>query len=429
MSVHPLPGPGPIALVDCNNFYCSCERVFDRRLEGVPVIVLSNNDGCAIARSQEAKALGIKMGDPAFKIRDQIKAHGIRVFSSNYTLYGDMSRRVNAILAEFGDQIEIYSIDESFIRLDHAAAELEACGRDIRSAILRGVGIPTCVGIGPTKTLAKVGNAIAKKQPDMGGVCSLMDEERRAALLDQWEVGEIWGIGSATKAKLLARGVKTAGDLARFPHKRARQLYSVVLERTILELRGIPCLDLEEVAPARKGTAVTRSFGQPVTSLDGLMEAITKHATRAGEKLRRGDLVAGQLTAFLHTNKHKPDERQYAGSRSTQLSPMTNDARSLVAAARRCIEAAWRDGYAYKKCGVILDDLRPPSEAPATLFDHEAKGSIALMGAMDAINRRYGRASIRLASQGYVAPWEVRAEHRSPRYTTRWDELPIVRSR
>ena len=221
----------------------------------------------------------------------------------------------------------------------------------------------------------------------------------------------------------------TAGDLARFPPKRARQLYSVVLERTILELRGVPCLDLEEIAPARKGTAVTRSFGQPVKTLDTLLQAITKHATRAGEKLRVGGLVAGQLTAFLHTNKHKEDAPQYAGSRSTRLSPMTNDARSLAAAARACIEAAWRDGYAYAKCGVILDDLRSPDQAPATLFDFEAKGSAALMAAMDDINRRYGRSTVRLAAQGFSASsWALKAEHRSPRYTTRWDELPNVRA-
>ena len=419
---------GPIALVDCNNFYCSCERVFDRRLEGVPVIVLSNNDGCAIARSQEAKALGIKMGDPAFKLRGLIRREGVRVFSSNYTLYGDMSRRVNEVLAEFATHAEIYSIDETFLRLDHAAAELEAMGRDIRAAVLAGVGIPTCVGIGPSKTLAKVGNAIAKKVPEMRGVCSLMDEERRTALLDAWPVSEVWGIGSATTGKLQARGVHTAGQLARFSPKQARMLGTVVLERLILELQGVPCLDLEEIAPAKKGTAVTRSFGAPVLTLDGIMEAITKHATRAGEKLRRENLVAGQLTAFLHTNKHKPAAPQYAGSRSVRLQPMTNDARALTAAARRCIEGAYRDGYAYAKCGVMLDDLRDPSEAPIPLFDDAPRGSAALMAAIDAINGKFGRASVRLASQGFTAPWDLRAEHKSPRYTTRWDELPVVQA-
>lgn len=417
----------PIALIDCNSFYCSCERVFDRRLEGVPVIVLSNNDGCAIARSAEAKALGIRMGDPFFKIEKLCRTHNVRVFSSNYALYGDMSRRVNAVIARFGDARELYSIDETFLRLDHAARELLATGQEIRRAVLQETGIPTCVGIGPTKTLAKLANAIAKKRPEFAGVCSLMDEAERPALLKGWDVADVWGIGRATTAKLQAIGVTDALALSRLPLKHARPLGTVVLERLVAELNGTPCLALEELPAARKGTAVTRSFGRPVRDLDGIMEAIAQHATRASEKLRQGGLVAGQLTAFLHTSRFKP-EPHYHGSRSVELMPMTRDARVLTAAARRCIEAAYRDGFAYAKAGVILDDLRPAADAPACLFEGKEAGSPQLMAAMDGINRRYGRGTMRLATQGFHGRARLRCERRSPHYTTRWDELPVVRA-
>lgn len=419
--------PRPIALIDCNSFYCSCERVFDRRLEGVPVIVLSNNDGCAIARSPEAKALGIRMGDPFFKIEKLCRANGVVVFSSNYALYGDMSRRVNAVIARFGDSRELYSIDETFLRLDHAARDLVAHGQDMRRAVLQETGIPTCVGIGPTKTLAKLANAIAKKRPELGGVCSLMEEADRPALLKGWDVADVWGVGRATTAKLNAIGVTDALALSRLPLKQARPIGTVVLERLVAELRGTPCLALEELPAARKGTAVTRSFGRPVHGLDDIMEAVARHATRASEKLRTGGLVAGQLTAFLHTNRFKP-EPQYHGSRSVQLMPMSADARVLTAAARRCIEAAYRDGFAYAKAGVILDDLRPAADAPACLFEGKEAGSPQLMAAMDHVNRRFGRGAVRLASEGYLARTSLRCQRRSPNYTTRWDELPVVRA-
>ncbi len=417
----------PVALIDCNSFYCSCERVFDRRLEGVPVIVLSNNDGCAIARSAEAKALGIRMGDPFFKIEALCRANNVRVFSSNYALYGDMSRRVNAVIARFGDTRELYSIDETFLALDHAARELLATGQDIRRAVLQETGIPTCVGIGPTKTLAKLANAIAKKRPEFGGVCSLMDETQRPAMFAGWDVADVWGIGRATAAKLQALGVTDALVLSQLQLKQARTLGTVVLERLIAELNGVPCLAIEELPAARKGTAVTRSFGRPVRDLGGIMEAIAQHATRASEKLRSGGLVAGQLTAFLHTSRFRP-EPHYHGSRSVQLMPMTSDARVLTAAARRCIEAAYRDGYAYAKAGVILDDLRPAADAPPCLFAGTEAGSPRLMAAMDGINDRFGRGTVRLATQGFRQRTALRSQHRSPCYTTRWDQLPVVRA-
>ena len=425
-----MAAAAPYALIDCNNFYVSCERVFDRRLEGVPVLVLSNNDGCAIARSQEAKALGIKMGAPAFKIRDLIARHSIRVFSSNYTLYGDMSRRVNAIIVDYTPDVELYSIDETFLGLaGFARRDLRAMCQDMRAAVARCTGIPTCVGIGPTKTLAKLANAAAKKNPALGGVCDLSGEDARAAVLRSFPVEDVWGIGHATAAKLAALGITTATSLRDLSPKRARAMGTVTLERTVLELGGLSCLALEDVAPQRKGMAVTRSFGQPVTSLDELREAVAAYATRAGEKLRAHGLVAGQLAAFFHTSPHR-DGPHHHGQRSTRLVPMTADTRELIGAALRCVEAAWRGGRGcrYVKAGVLLDDLCRPEDAPPALFAAPAPRSDALMAAMDRVNAKYGRNTLFPAATGIERGWKLRAAHHSPRYTTRLDELPHVRA-
>lgn len=426
--------PPPLALIDCNNFYVSCERVFDRRLEGVPVLVLSNNDGCAIARSAEVKALGIPMGAPAFQLRDLIARHRIRVFSSNYVLYGDMSRRVNEVLTGFAPDTELYSIDETFLSLaGMAGRDLVALGQDMRTTVARWTGIPTCVGIGPTKTLAKLANAVAKKQPAFRGVCDLMDPAARDALLSAFPVTDVWGIGSATTAKLAALGVTTAAGLRELNPKQARALGTVTLERTVLELTGLPCLALEDVAPQRKGLAVTRSFGRPVTELAELQEAVAAYATRAGEKLRAHGLVAGQLSAFFHTSPHR-DGPRYHGERRTRLMPLTADTRQLIAAAARCVEAAWPGprGVCYVKAGVLLDDLCPADAAPPTLFDAAevcpAPKSEALMAAMDRVNARFGRGTLVPAASGIARPWKLRAAHHSPRYTTRLDELPQVRA-
>ena len=423
-----MSAAAPIALIDCNNFYVSCERAFNRRLEGLPVLVLSNNDGCAIARSDEVKALGVRMGEPAFKIRPLIEKHGIRVFSSNYVLYGDMSRRVNEVLGRFSPEVEVYSIDETFLDLSgFGQKDLWVYSQDMRATVRRWTGIPTCVGIGPTKTLAKVANAVAKKNPTFGGVCDLSDPAVRAAVMRAFAVGDVWGIGRATTQKLAHVGVTTAAGLRDLDTKLARQVGTVVLERIVQELQGIPCLELELEAPARKGMAVTRSFGRPVTDLEGVLGAVAMYAARAGEKLRAQGLVAGQLAAFLHTNPHKEGPR-YHGARSTRLVPMTSDTRDLVGAAKRCIGAAWRDGFAYVKAGVILDDLRASGDAPATLFDAPRPKSAALMEAMDSLNGRYGRHTVFPAAMGIDRPWKLKAEHHSPRYTTRLSDVPVVRA-
>ena len=326
----------PIALIDCNNYYVSCERAFDHSLKGVPVIVLSNNDGCAVARSAEAKALGIKMGDPVHLLRDVIKAHGVRVLSSNYTLYGDMQRRVVAAVDGFARDYEIYSIDETFLDLaGFEDRDLVAHAQAMRAQVLRWTTIPTCVGIGPTKTLAKLGNAAAKKNPLFDSVADLRDEAIRTWVLDRFDVGDVWGVGGAAAAKLAALGIRTAGQLRDMPMKQARALGTVVLERLVAELRGVPGAVVETLEPQRKGMAVTRSFGTPATDFDTVMGALTQYAMRAGEKLRSHGLVAARLTVFFHTNRFKPDAPQFGASRLVALHPMTNDSLELIAAGRR----------------------------------------------------------------------------------------------
>jgi DNA polymerase V len=290
-------------LIDCNNFYVSCERVFRPDLEGVPVIVLSNNDGCAVARSAEAKALGIEMGDPEFKLRDLIKREKITVFSSNYALYGSLSAKVSAVLLSMVPTIENYSIDESFLNLgEFSEREVEPLARELRERVHRWVGIPTCVGIAPTKTLAKVANFIAKKRPQYRGVCDLRSSRVRAELLSTVPVDEVWGIGSASAAKLSRIGVQTAADLADLRPDNARALLTVTGARTVYELRGISCMPLELLEPTRKGIAVTRSFGAPVTSWQEMHEAIASYATRAAEKMRRYKVAAENIFVFMHTN-------------------------------------------------------------------------------------------------------------------------------
>jgi len=419
----------PIALIDCNNYYVSCERAFDASLVGVPVIVLSNNDGCAIARSAEAKALGIKMGDPIHHLRDKVRQHRIRVLSSNYTLYGDMQRRVIAACEAFARDFEIYSIDETFLDLaGFEDRDLVAHAHQMRDQVRQWTTIPTCVGIAETKTLAKLANAAAKKNPRFNGVADLRDDGIRHDVMHAFPVEDVWGVGGATARKLADLGITTAGTLRDMPMKHARAVGTVVLERLVAELRGVPSAAVEMVAPQRKGMAVTRSFGTPVTTFDGLMGALSQYALRAGEKLRQHGLVAARLTAFFHTNRHKPDRPQYAGSRTVTLHPMTNDSLELIAAARRGAERAWRDGYAYTKAGIMLDDLVAADMRPRTLFEDDTGKRDRLMSALDEINGRFGKWTAVTASQGFRREWKLRSEMRSPAWTTSIAEVPTVRA-
>lgn len=361
-----------------------------------------------------------------------MEAHGVRVFSSNYTLYGDISRRVVEVYETFSPVVEVYSIDESFLDFS-GFRDREAHAQEMRRQVLLQVGVPVRVGIGPTKTLAKCANEVAKRNPIFKGVLDMMDRSVADWVLPRVPVGDVWGVGGRTKAKLALLGVHTAAELRDMPARQARGLGSVVLERTVRELRGEACIPLDEAPPPRKGMAVTRSAGAPMQDRETVVSALAAHATRAAEKLRQHGVVAGTMTVFYHTSRFSTGKPQHAASRTVKLTPMTSDARDLVRAARACVEASWpqRGGpYAFAKSGVLLDDLLPEADRPRTLFDaadgSEAR-SRAVMQALDAVNARFGKKTMVLGSEGTSRAWAMRAEHRSPRYTTRISDLPVVR--
>jgi DNA polymerase V len=417
-------------LIDCNNFYVSCERVFRPDLEGVPVIVLSNNDGCAVARSAEAKLLGIKMGDPEFKIRDLIRRENVRVFSSNYALYGDLSRRVGDTLGSMVPTVETYSIDESFLNLgEFNGREVKPLARELRDRVHRWVGIPTCVGIAPTKTLAKVANFIAKKRPQYRGVCDLRSSRVRAELLPTVPVEEVWGIGGASAAKLAKLGILTAADLAALEPDDARALMTVTGGRTVYELRGISCMPLELVEPTRKGIAVTRSFGAPVTSWTAMREALASYATRAAEKMRRYKVAADNLFVFMHTSTFNQDPF-YSNGASARFGATTNDTGEVVGLTVRLGERLWREGFRYSKCGVMITELLPEAvQQPALWSELDRERRERAWKTVDQLNAKLGRGTVRMLAAGPKdSAWKLRAEHLSPRWTTRWDELLRVKA-
>lgn len=416
-------------IVDVANFYVSAERLFDPSLRGVPVIVLSNNDGCAVARSEEAKALHVRMGEPVFKIRDRIKRHGIQLRSSNYELYADLNRRFNAVIAEHSDTVEIYSIDESFYHaptLPSGLGDVEAAHR-LREDILRQVGLPTRIGLGPTRTLSKVANALAKATEKVwGGVVDLHDTELRRRLFERWPVGEVWGIGSALEARLRPLGIRTTADLAAMPPAVARDVGTVVLERLVRELGGIECADFKVEPDALKATAVTRQFGEPVKTLDELREAMARRAARAAEKIRAQGLVACRLIAFAHGSRYRPNPP--SASRSARLSPPTNDPRVILRIVGQMTEAIFQPGGVYTKCGVLLEDLTPQGRGQADLFATPDPRAPALLAAMDGLNSRFGRNTITLAAQGHGAKaFDTKRSQKSPAWTTRISEIPVAR--
>ncbi|WP_066924121.1 Y-family DNA polymerase, partial [Methylobacterium sp. CCH5-D2] len=412
-----------LALIDGNSFYCSCERVFDPKLAGVPVIVLSNNDGCAIARTAEAKALGIKMGDPFFKIREMCRSQGVRVFSSNYTLYGDMSARTNAVYRDFSPRVEIYSIDESFLDLSDLRADRRVeLARDLRATVRAWTGIPTCVGIGPTKTLAKLANHIAKTVPDLQGVCDLTDPVAYDHWLCRISVAEVWGIGRASLAKLEALGVDTVADLRDLDPRPIRKAMTVVGERIIHELRGLACLPLELMPAQRKGCAVTRSFSRRITDRAELEQAVSAHATRLGEKLRRGGLATNHVSVFYHTSEHDRGDPMRSVSTTVKLPEATSDTLALIKAALLGVAKTWREPgerpWRYAKAGVITTDLMRLEDSPRALIgqmDRERSGP--LMEAIDACNARWGAGSVVPARAGVLEKrdWSTKFEMRTPR--------------
>ena len=422
------------ALVDVNNFYVSCERVFDPKLHNVPMVVLSNNDGCAVARSAEVKALGVKMGTPWFKMQDLARQHGILAYSSNYTLYGDMSNRVATILREFSPDIEVYSVDESFLRIEtvaHVYGGAVAMGHQMRSRIMQWTGLPVCSGCGPTKTLAKLANHLAKKNPEFNGVCDLHTLTRRERLqwMSQIEVGEVWGVGRRIGTRLQDMGVHTVLDLRNASPKGMRAHFGVVLERTCNELRGIPCLDLADIAPPKQQIISSRSFGTPVESIGELGEAVATYVACAAEKLRRQGSAAGAVHVFVQTNPFKASDQQYSAGRLMPMSDPSDDTLELTQAAMLGLTAIFRHGYKYKKAGIMLTLISDKSKRQESLFDDlvARQKSKRLMAAMDAVNDVYGRDTVRSAASGTKKRWVMRSENRSPRYTTRWDELPYVR--
>ena len=408
-----------IALVDANNFYVSCERVFDPRLRDKPVVVLSNNDGCVVARSNEVKALGIPMGAPVHQVRSQIQAHHIQVYSSNYTLYGDLSRRVMQTLEQFTPDVEVYSIDEAFLGL---SGDVAAIAEQLQQTVQQWTGIPVSVGVATTKTLAKVANHIAKKST---GVCVL---DAPSIVLADLPVGEIWGIGHRLSDRLHRQGIETALQLRDVELPWIQQLMGIVGVRLVQELRGIPCLPLELCPAPRKTCCVSRSFGRPVTAIADLKEAVATYAARAAAKVRRDELKAGVVTVFITTNRFKPNEPQYFNSAVVQLPQPANDTLTLVQAALRAVEWLYRPGYQYKKAGVLLTELSPASVVQIDLFSNlaqqEKRG--ALMRTVDSLNRQFGVGTVFCAAEGIKKEWQMRSGLRSPGFTTRWGELPVV---
>lgn len=429
--------PSLFALVDVNNFYVSCERVFQPKLEQVPMVVLSNNDGCAVARSAEVKALGVKMGTPWFQIQDLAKQHGITAYSSNYTLYGDMSNRVVQVLRGFTPNLEIYSIDESFLRIETVLKQYHDTvdfGQQVKQAVRETTGLPVCVGIGASKTLAKFANHLAKKHPQFSGVCDVNAMSRE--VLYQWmseiEVGEVWGIGRQIAKKLKAQKIQTVFDLLQTSPQAMRQQFGVVMERLCYELRGVSCLQLEEVTPAKQQIIASRSFGKLVTSQVELAQSVATHAARAAEKLRSQDGVTGALTVFIQTNPFKQNEPQHHQSITIPLAEATDNTLTLTNAALAGLQRIYQPHFRYKKAGVILNLISDKPTMQQSLFeDVQSKGkSASLMKAVDAINTRFGNAVIRSAAAGTnhtKQAWQMRSNNRSPNYTTQWDELPIAR--
>ncbi|HBV5979706.1 Y-family DNA polymerase [Klebsiella pneumoniae] len=419
------------ALCDVNSFYASCETVFRPDLKGRPVVVLSNNDGCVIARSPEAKPF-VKMGEPYFKQKDMFRRHGIIAFSSNYELYADMSNRVMTTLEELSPRCEIYSIDEAFCDLTGVrnCRDLTDFGREIRETVLRRTHLTVGVGIAQTKTLAKLANHAAKQwQRQTGGVVDLSNQERQRKLMALLPVDEVWGVGRRISKKLEAMGIKTVLQLADTDIRFIRKHFNVVLERTVRELRGEPCLGLEEFAPVKQEIVCSRSFGGRITEYHEMRQAICSYASRAAEKLRGEHQYCRFISAFVKTSPFALNEPYYGNSASLKLLTPTQDSRDIITAATKCLDVIWRDGHRYQKAGVMLGDFYSHGVAQLNLFDDNAprKNSEKLMEVLDHLNAKDGRGTLYFAGQGIQTAWQMKREMLSPRYTTRYNDLLVVK--
>ena len=410
-----------LALADCNNFYASCERVFQPHLEGKPIVVLSNNDGCVIARSNESKALGIKMGVPVFQVKTIIEQHNIQVFSSNFTLYGDLSKRVMSSMRQEVKAMEVYSIDEAFMDFSGEGSPLEK-GIALKKKVQQHVGIPISIGIAPTKTLCKVAGLIAKKHTKTG-VFVLQDKALIERALKWLPVAELWGVGRRHARMLESVGIKTAYDLCRADDSWIRRRLSVVGLRMVKELRGIPCFPLEESASRKKNICTSRSFGKAVKQMEDLKEALSTYASTCAYKLRKQKSCASRISIFIHTNPFKPTDKQYKGFTSFVLDTPTNDSIELVRLALEGLEKIYRSDCTYKKAGVIVSDISPQQQQQLSLFDTlDRKKHQSIMTALDNINDKIGKDKVRLAVQGKGRQWKMKQEQLSPCYSTRIED-------
>ncbi|HBC9089951.1 TPA: Y-family DNA polymerase [Citrobacter koseri] len=419
------------ALVDVNSFYASCETVFRPDLKGRPVVVLSNNDGCVIARSAAAKSF-VKMGEPYFKQEEAFRRHGIVAFSSNYELYADMSNRVMTTLEEMSPRVEIYSIDEAFCDLTGVrnCRDLTDFGREIRTTVLQRTHLTVGVGIAQTKTLAKLANYSAKKwQRQTGGVVDLSNLDHQRKLMAVLPVDDVWGIGRRIGKKLQAMGINTALDLADTDIRFIRKHFNVVLERTVRELRGEPCLELEEFAPVKQEIVCSRSFSGRITAYEEMRQAICSYASRAAEKLRGEHQYCRFISAFVKTSPFALNEPYYGNSASVKLLTPTQDSRDIIGAATRCLDAVWKDGHRYQKAGVMLGDFFSQGVAQLNLFDDNAprRNSDKLMKVLDHLNTKDGVGTLYFAGQGIQQQWQMKREMLSPRYTTRYEDLLRVK--
>lgn len=419
------------ALVDVNSFYASCETAFRPDLKGRPVVVLSNNDGCVIARNAEAKRAGVKMGDPYFKQKDLFRRYGVVCFSSNYELYADMSSRVMSTLEAMSPRCEIYSIDEAFCDLTGVrnCRVLQEFGQELKDAVYQNTGLAVGVGIAQTKTLAKLANHAAKKwQRQTGGVVDLSSLGRQRKLMAALPVDEVWGVGRRISKKLEAMGIKTVLDLADADIRFIRKHFNVVLERTVRELRGEPCLELEEFAPVKQEIVCSRSFGQRITDYDAMRQAICSYASRAAEKLRGEHQYCRFISTFVKTSPFALNEPYYGNSASVKLLTPTQDSRDIIAAATRSLDAIWKEGHRYQKAGVMLGDFFSQGIAQLNLFDDNAprRGSEKLMEVLDHLNAKEGKGALYFAGQGIQQQWAMKRDMLSPRYTTRFSDLLIV---
>ncbi len=416
------------ALIDCNNFYASCERVFRPDLNGKPIVVLSNNDGCVIARSNEAKAVGIPMGAPAFEFEKLFKAHQVHVFSANFALYGDMSNRVMSILSEYAPEMEIYSIDECFLKLTgFELFDLQAHGEQMRYKVSKWTGIPISVGIAPTKALAKLANRIAKKYPDKTNGCYIIDtDEKRIKALKWLKIEDVWGIGRQHTKQLKAHNVFTAYDFTQLTDEWVKKHMAIVGVRLKHDLQGIPTLDLEAVQP-KKNIATTRSFERNYTKFEELAERVSTFASSCAEKLRKQKSCCNSLMVFIHTNGHRKDLPQYSRNIVVKLPYATNSTIELSGFAIQALKKIYKNGYAYKKAGVIVQDFTPENVVQKTLFENRNERHIPLMQTIDKLNAQFGQQKIRLAAQDTKRVWKMKQEKLSPRYTTNLNDIITIK--